>query len=308
MLRRVLSTLAMSASGGGTGNDLAPSSSSLQVSMNSQMGLAPGANETNTAFSGVISAQSPHVQNLPPAAVLNAIPSRVQVLHEALQLCSASPSTRDDKMDLLLAMMTSMFKLMLLDHAVGPSGGSSPFSLRQSGSNTSASSGGGPSSPHLGPDGFATAVNAVAHFQASGQSSSGSAVNAGAPLPGQSHTAAALPAAAHFICPTCPSSKPPLTEKSFNKHIEAWKQKVRRPQGGVSATRRVKAGSCPGIRSLDHPLIAGLEGAIEDRVDSVADHAMSLLTPGAGAAHTPAGTGNYIRVQAYFEHLKSLQP
>ena len=299
----------MSASGGG--NDLAPSSSSLPVSMSSDMGLAPGVNVTNTAFSGVIPAQSPHVQNLPPAAVLNAIPSRVQVLQEALQLCSASPSTRDDKMDLLLAMMTSMFKLMLLDHVVGPSGGSSPFSLRQSGSNTSASSGGGPSSPHLGPDGFATAVNAVAHFQASGQSSSGSAVNAGALLPGQSHTAAALQkksAAAHFICPTCPSSKPPLTEKSFNKHIEAWKQKVRRPQGGVSATRKVKGGSCPGIRSLNHPLIAGLQGTIEARVDTVADHTKSLLTPGASAAHTPAGTGNYIRVQEYFSHLQSLHP
>ena len=296
----------MSASGGG--NDLAPSSSSLPVSMSSDMGLAPGVNVTTPAFSGVISAQSPHVQNLPPAVVLNAVPSRVQVLQEALQLCSASPTTRDDKMDLLLAMMTSMFKLMLLDHVVGPSGDSSPFSLRQSGSNTSASSGGGPSSPHFGPEVSATAVNAVAHFQASGPSSSGSAVNAGAPLPGQSHTAAARSAAAHFICPTCPSSKPPLTEKSFNKHIEAWKQKVRRPQGGVSATRKVKAGSCPGIRSLDHPLIAGLQGAMEDRVDEVADTAMSLLTPGASAAHTPAGTGNFRRVQAYFNHLKSLQP
>ena len=308
----------MSASGGG-GNDLAPSSSSRQVFMNFDMGLAPGVNVTNTAFSGVIPAQSPHVQNLPPAAVLNAIPSRVQVLQEALQLCSASPSTRDDKMDLLLAMMTSMFKLMLLDHVVGPSGGSSPFSLRQSGSNTSASSGGGPSSPHLGPDFIATAVTAVAHFQASGQSSSGSAVDAGAPLPGQSHTAAALqknpaaalqkkPAAAHFICPTCPSGTPPLTEKSFNKHIEAWKQKVRRPQGGVSATRKVKGGSCPGIRSLNHPLIAGLQGTIETRVDTVADHTKGLLTPGASAAHTPAGTGNYIRVQEYFAHLQSLHP
>jgi hypothetical protein len=299
----------MSASGGG-GNDLAPSSSSRQVSMNFDMGLAPGVNVTNTAFSGVIPAQLPHVQNLPPAAVLNAIPSRVQVLQEALQLCSASPATRDDKMDLLLAMMTSMFKLMLLDHVVGPSGGSSPFSLRQSGSNSSASSGGGPSSPHLGPDFTATAVTAVAHFQASTQSSSGSAVNAGAPLPGQSHTAAALqkkPAAAHFICPTCPSGTPPLTEKSFNKHIEAWKLKVRRPQGGVSA-RKVKGGSCPGIRSLNHPLIAGLEGSIETRVDTVADHTKGLLTPGASAAHTPAGTGNYIRVQEYFAQLQSLHP
>ena len=219
LLRRVLSTLAMSASGGGTGNDLAPSSSSLQVSMNSQMGLAPGANETNTAFSGVIPAQSPHVQNLPPAVVLNAVPSRVQVLQEALQLCSASPSTRDDKMDLLLSMMTSMFKLMLLDHVGGASGGSSPLSLRISSLNTTTSSGSGSNSPHFGPDASPTAVVAGAHFQTA--PGTGSAANASAGLYGQPPAAAA-----HFFCPACPSSKAPLTEKSFNKHILAWKKKV----------------------------------------------------------------------------------
>jgi hypothetical protein len=62
-------------------------------------------------------------------------------------------------------------------------------------------------------------------------------------------------------------------------------------------------GSCPGIRSLDHPLVAKLSGEIEQRVDQVVDHTMSLLSPGASAAHTPGGTGNFRQVQAYFDQL-----
>jgi hypothetical protein len=58
---------------------------------------------------------------------------------------------------------------------------------------------------------------------------------------------------------------------------------------------------------LNHPLVAGLTGPIQDRVDYVVDHTQTLLSPGAGAAHTPAGTGNFIRVQAFFAHLKSLK-
>jgi|LauGreDrversion4_2_1035121.scaffolds.fasta_scaffold21788_2 hypothetical protein len=284
----------MSAFPGG-GNDLVSASSPIAVQMDGDAGSAPGMVDPISVTPGVIPVQPSHIQNLPPAAslsnvsaVLHALPSRMEVLQEALQLCSAAPSTRDDKLDLLLSMMTSMFKLMLLDH-VGPSTGSSPLSLRLSSSNTSASSGGGPSSPHFGPDSSATAVIAGAQLQASGPG-----------MPSQP-----LTAAAHFICPTCPSSKAPLTEKSFNKHILAWKQKVK---GGVSACRKVKTGSCPGIRSLDHPLVAGLSGAIQERVDTVVDHTVSLLSPGASAAHTPAGTGNFRRVQAYFDYLKNLQP
>jgi len=291
----------------GGGNDFVPSSSPLQVPMDFDLGLAPDVNDVISAIPGVIPVQPPHIQNLPPAAslsnvpaVLRALPSRLEVLQEALQLCSAAPTTRDDKMDLLLSMMTSMFKLMLLDHVGGPSGGSSPLSLRLSSSNTSASSGGGPSSPHFGPDSSATAVIAGAHLHASVPDLSAPAVNAGTHIQGQPPAAAA-----HFVCPTCPTSKAPLTEKSFNKHIQAWKQKVR---GGVSASRKVKSGSCPGIRCLDHPLVAGLTGSIHERVDAVVDHTMSLLSPGASAAHTPAGTGNFRRVKAYFDYLKNLQP
>lgn len=296
----------MSAFSGG-GNDLVSASSPIQVPMDSAIGSAPGVIDRISVVPGVIPVQPSHIQNLPPAtshcngsAVPHTLPSRMEVLQEALQLCSAAPSTRDDKMDLLLSMMTSMFKLMLLDHVGGSSRGSSPLSLHLSSSNTSASSGGGPSSPSFGPDTSATAVVVGAHFQASGADMSASAVNTVAHSSGQPPTAAA-----HFICPTCPSSKAPLTEKSFNKHIQAWKQKVR---GGVSASRKVKTGSCPGIRSLDHPLVAGLSGAIQERVDTVVDHTVSLLSPGASAAHTPAGTGNFRQVQAYFDFLRNLQP
>jgi hypothetical protein len=250
--------------------------------------LAPGVNGDVAAIPGFIPMQSPQVQNLPPASsitngssISNALPSRMQLLQEAVQLSTITPTTREDKMDLLLAMMTSMFKLLLLDQIVGQSGGSSPLSLLLSSSNTSASSGGDPSSPTIGPGQPATAAIQV---------------------PGQATTAAA-----HFICPACPSSNAPLTEKSFNKHIQAWKKKVR---GGVSSTharRKEKPGSCPGIRSLSHPLVAGLQGDITARVDQVVDHTVSLLSPGANAAHTSVGTGNFRRVQQYFDFLKSMQ-
>ncbi len=218
---------------------------------------------------GYIHMQPSQVQNLPPAAALSAgssalyaLPNRMQLLQEAVQLSTVAPSTPDGKMDLLLSMMSSMFKLMLLDVVEGHSRGLSPLSLLLSGSNSSASSGSDVNSPTIGPVHPATA-------------------------------------AAHFKCPACPSSNAPITEKSFKKHIEAWKTKVR---GGVSR-RRSKPGSCPGIQSLQHPLIASLTGDITERVDEVVDHAVSLLTPGANAAHSPMGTGNFQRLQQYFDSL-----
>jgi len=288
----------------GGGSNPVSSCSPLEGAMD-DLGEAPDRNHFQHNATGFIPLLPPHVQQLPPAPLLSnppvvipAIPSRMQVLQEALQLCTAAPSSRDDKMDLLLSMMTSMFKLMLLDH-ITASGGSSPLSLRLSSSNTTASSSGGPSSPHLGPDTSASTVIIGAHLQASQPNVTGSAGNADAGMQGQS-----LAAAAHFRCPTCPSSKAPLTEKSFNKHILAWKKKVR---VGVGASRKVKSGSCPGIRCLDHPLVAGLSGSIEERVDQVVDHTMSLLSPGASAAHTPSGTGNFRQVQAYFDQLVNAQ-
>jgi hypothetical protein len=286
----------------GGGSNPVSSSSPLEVAMD-DAGEAPDMNHIQLNTAGVIPQLPPHVQGLPPAPLLSnvpelipAIPSRMQILQEALQLCTATPSSRDDKMDLLLSMMTSMFKLMLLDH-VAASGGSSPLSLRLSSSDTgtTASSNGGPSSPNLGPNTSASTVIVGAHLQASQPNLTGTAGNADVRMPGQS-----LAAAAHFRCPTCPPSKAPLTEKSFNKHILAWKQKVR---SGVGASRKVKSGSCSGIRCLDHPLVAGLSGRIEERVDQVVDHTMSLLSPGASAAHTPGGTGNFRQVQAYFDQL-----
>lgn len=290
----------------GGGSKPVSSSSPLEVAMDNA-GDAPGMNHVQIHNAGVIPQQPSHVQGLPPAPLhpnlpvfMPAIPSRMQVLQEALQLCTAAPTSRDDKMDLLLSMMTSMFKLMLLDH-VAASGGSSPHSLRLSSSDTgtTASSSGGPSSPNLGPNTSASTVIVGAHLQASQPNLTGSSGNADGRMPGQS-----LAAAAHFRCPTCPLSKAPLTEKSFNKHILAWKQKVR---GGVGASRKVKSGSCPGIRCLDHPLVAHLSGRIEERVDQVVDHTMSLLSPGASAAHTPGGTGNFRHVQAFFDQLVSGQ-
>jgi hypothetical protein len=240
-------------------------------------GLAPGAD--NALEFAYIPTQPPHIQQMQPAMAIandmsttNALPSRMALLQEAVQLSSKVPSTRDEKMDLLLSMMTSMFKLMLLDQVVGQSGGMSPLSLHVSSSNTSGSSGAFPGSPFIEP---VTSGTDAAHNMAPGH------------------------AAAHFMCPVCPSTNAPITEKSFKKHIEAWKTKVR---GGV-ARRKDKPESCPGIRCLSHPLIAGLRGDITERVDHVVDTAVSMLTPGANAAHTPMGTGNFQRVQQYFESL-----
>jgi hypothetical protein len=243
--------------------------------------LAPGVDDAPVF--GYIPPQSPQIEQVQPTAAIandmtttNALPSRFALLQEAVQLSSKVPATRDEKMDLLLSMMSSMFKLMLLDQIVGQSGGMSPMSLLTSSSNTSGSSGPFPISPPIAP--VASGTDA-AHIMESGH------------------------AAAHFMCPVCPSTNAPITEKSFKKHIEAWKTKVR---GGVSR-RKDKPDSCPGIRSLSHPLIAGLRGDITARVDHVVDQTVSLLTPGANAAHTSTGTGNFQRVQQYFESL-SKQP
>ena len=185
----------------------------------------------------------------------NALPSRLQLLQDAVRLCAVTPVTHDDKLDLLLSMMSSMFKVMLLDQVLGHSRGSSQMSSLPF-SSTSASSA----------------------------------------SCGDGQTA---PAAAQFKCPACPITKPPLTEKSFRKHIQAWKEKVR---GGVSR-RQPKPGSCPGIRSLQHPLVAGLEGGIVERVDQTVDHTVTLLKPGANLAHTAMGTGNFQRDHDYFDSL-----
>ena len=298
----------------GGGNGSGSSSCPHPVPMD-EPGESPGMNHHITVNPGVIPELPSHIQNLPPsAALLNvqppiipnlqhftngaaavpALPSRIEILQEALQLCTAAPTTRDDKMDLLLSMMTSMFKLMLLDHVGGASGGSSPLSLRVSSFHSTPSSGSGANSPHFGRDETPSAVVAGAHFQSA--PGTGSAANANAGLHGQPPAAAA-----HFFCPACPSSKAPLTEKSFNKHILAWKKKA-------VSVRKMKPGSCPGIRSLEHPLVAGLQGTVQERVDTVVNHTKSLLTPGASAAHTPAGSGNFQRVEAYFQYLKKLQP
>ena len=246
--------------------------SSLQHSTVMDAGEAPSYGDDVAAVPlqrGYIHMQTSQVQNLPPATAFSSgssasmvLPNRMQLLQEAVQLSTVAPSTRDEKMDVLLSMMSAMFKLMLLDAVEGRSGGSSPLSLLLSSTNSSASSGVDPSSPSEHP----------------------------------------ATAAAHFMCPACPSSNHPITEKSFKKHIEAWKKKIR---GGVSR-RKSKPGSCPGILNVSHPLVAGLKGDVTHRVDEVVDHTVSLLTPGANAAHTPTGTGNFQRVQQYFDFLTSL--
>ena len=161
--------------------------------------LAPGVDHAPEF--AYIPTQSPQIQQMQPITAIandmtttNALPSRMSLLQEAVQLSSQVPSTRDEKMDLLLSMMSSMFKLMLLDQIVGQSGGMSPLSLHVSSSNTSSSSGAFPSSPPIAP---VTSGTDAAHNMAPGH------------------------AAAHFMCPVCPSTNAPITEKSFKKHIEA---------------------------------------------------------------------------------------
>ena len=248
----------MSAFGSGVNCSESPGSQQ-QVLM--QSSDAPVIAVDPAAFTGFIPMQPSFIQGLAPGSSAadgvspsNALPSRLQLLQDAVQLCSVTPVTRDDKLDLLLSMMSSMFKVMLLDQVLGQSRGSSPLSLQYSSSSASSAS------------------------------------------CGDGQTA---PAAAQFKCPACPITKPPLTEKSFRKHIQAWKEKVR---GGVSR-RQPKPGSCPGIRSLQHPLVAGLAGGIVERVDQIVDHTVTLLKPGANLAHTAMGTGNFQRVQAYFDSL-----
>lgn len=69
---------------------------------------------------------------------------------------------------------------------------------------------------------------------------------------------------ANFVCPVCNER---LTEKAFVRHIQKWPSKA---AGG-----RVRKGSCPGIRSLSHPLLqqfddtVGIVGCVQQLVDGV---------------------------------------
>jgi hypothetical protein len=108
----------------------------------------------------------------------------------------------------------------------------------------------------------------------------------------QSATGLAHSADKQFKCPVCPRHmKTPLTEKGFYKHVMAWKG-----LSGASATgKKKKKSSCPGISH--HPKFNRASG-----VEGVINHTLSLLTPGANAAHGE-GTGNHHKVDAYFAQL-----
>jgi hypothetical protein len=101
---------------------------------------------------------------------------------------------------------------------------------------------------------------------------------------------------ANFVCPVCHE---PLTEKAFVRHIQKWPTKA---AGG-----RVRKGSCPGIRSLSHPLLQhfdeadGIVGCVQQLVDGVC----KLTEPGSYRAHSSDGTGNDSKVNAYFAALQS---
>ena len=222
--------------------------------------------------------QPPFVQSLPPApafaaqsSALPPLPNRLQLLNEGVALCSAIPTSRDEKMDHMFLMLGTMFKLMLLDTISGRSAPLSPtqcFSSACSGTTTSSSS--------------------------SGDISSIAAVCSSLQLEPKVEKAAAV-----FRCPACPQTATLLTEEGFYKHVKKWRI-LKDPTGRTRKHR--SSAHCPGIRS-DHPLLARFEGDEASRVDQLVSAVLSLLNPGANLAHTAAGTGNHVRVQQFFETL-----
>ena len=102
-------------------------------------------------------------------------------------------------------------------------------------------------------------------------------------------------------CFTCPICLEVLCEKSFTKHIKEWPKKAAKILEG----RRVRKEKCQGICSVDHPLLrltAGV-GDLVARVEALVSIVVALTTPGSYRAHSPEGTGNELKVQAYFDML-----
>ena len=101
-----------------------------------------------------------------------------------------------------------------------------------------------------------------------------------------------------FRCPLCSET---LCEKSFTKHIKEWPKKAAKIVEG----RRLRKEKCPGICSVDHPLLRLTTGVgdLVARVETLVSIVCRMMTPGAYKAHRPEGTGNESRVQAYFDML-----
>ena len=103
-------------------------------------------------------------------------------------------------------------------------------------------------------------------------------------------------------CFTCPLCNEILCEKSFTKHIKEWPKKAAK----IVAGRRIRKEKCPGICSVDHPLLRlTTAGDLAARVATLVSIVCKMMTPGAYKAHSPEGTGNEFKVQAYFDHLLS---
>ena len=102
-------------------------------------------------------------------------------------------------------------------------------------------------------------------------------------------------------CFTCPLCSETLCEKSFTKHIKEWPKKAAKIVEG----RRLRKEKCPGICSVDHPLLRLTTGVgdLVARVETLVSIVCRMMTPGAYKAHRPEGTGNESRVQAYFDML-----
>ena len=222
--------------------------------------------------------QQPFVQSLPPAPLFAAqssalppLPNRLQLLNEGVALCSAIPTSRDEKMDHMFLMLGTMFKLMLLDTLSGRSSPLSPaqcFSSACSGTTTSSSS----------SDDMSSIAAACGSLQ----------------LAPKKEKAAAV-----FRCPACPQTASLLTEEGFYKHVKKWR--ILKDTADRSRKHRSSA-HCPGIRS-DHPLLTRFEGNEACRVDQLVSAVLSVMNPGSNAAHTAAGSGNHVRVQQLFETL-----
>lgn len=91
-----------------------------------------------------------------------------------------------------------------------------------------------------------------------------------------------------FVCPCC---KKPKNEKSFDRHVKGWIEKIGREQW--------RSGQCRGIQDIHHPLLSTFKaGSLEDRVRCVVRDIRSLLHPGAYDANSPGGSGRHVAVAA----------
>jgi hypothetical protein len=96
-----------------------------------------------------------------------------------------------------------------------------------------------------------------------------------------------------FRCPAC---NVVLDERCFAKHIDSWLSR--------DDSKRLRSNQCPGFPS-NHHFLRHFHGHHKEQVRCLHATVRAMLNPGCNAAQFPQGSGNHLRVEAYFRSLSA---